>query len=121
MTKEFILYEQAVALKKLGFNEPCFATWVGETLDMSLQIPSNDYFTQAPTFSQAFRFFREEWGLYPHIFSEPNQHFVWCIRWYVDKLQKDIPYESSPTYEEAEQSLLIKLVEIVKTKPTKTC
>lgn len=46
MTKEFILYEQAVALKKLGFNEPCFATWVGEALDMSLQIPSNDYFTQ---------------------------------------------------------------------------
>jgi hypothetical protein len=114
MTKEFIPYEQALALKKLGFNEPCFATWRGEILEMSLQIPSDHYFTQAPTFWQAFRFFREKCGLYPHIFSEPNERFVWCVRWYVDKLQKDIPYESSPTYEEAEHNLLIKLIEIAK-------
>jgi hypothetical protein len=26
MKKEFIPYEQALALKELGFNEPCFAT-----------------------------------------------------------------------------------------------
>ena len=25
MEKEFIPYEQALALKELGFNEPCFA------------------------------------------------------------------------------------------------
>ena len=27
MDKEFIPYEQALALKELGFDEPCFATY----------------------------------------------------------------------------------------------
>lgn len=115
MTQEFVPYEQALALKELGFDEPCLgAYYPGRKLDFSQYIKHGQYTILAPTFSQAFRFFREEYVLYPHIFSEPNHRFVWCIRWYVDKLQKDIPYESSPTYEEAEQNLLIKLIEIVK-------
>jgi hypothetical protein len=28
MEKEFIPYEQALALKELGFDEKCFATWI---------------------------------------------------------------------------------------------
>jgi hypothetical protein len=27
MEKEFISYEQALILKELGFNEPCFGWW----------------------------------------------------------------------------------------------
>jgi hypothetical protein len=27
MKKEFISYEQALALKELGFDEPCFGYW----------------------------------------------------------------------------------------------
>jgi hypothetical protein len=124
LEKEFVPYEQALALKELGFDEPCFGSWETEYAKVPTYTHSCSQFYKnsnhpkgkvtAPTFSQAFRFFREEWGLYPHIFSEPNQHFVWCIRWYVDKLQKDIPYESSPTYEEAELACLRKLIEIVK-------
>ena len=90
--KEFVPYQEALALKELGFDEPCFATWSGETLDMSLQIPSDDYFTSAPTFSQAFRWFREKHGLYPVIFT---------------------PYLESYTHEEAELACLGKLIEIV--------
>ncbi len=30
MNKEFIPYEQALALKELGFDEPCFAWYVSE-------------------------------------------------------------------------------------------
>jgi hypothetical protein len=26
MTKEFVTYKQALALKELGFNEPCFVS-----------------------------------------------------------------------------------------------
>ena len=116
MEKEFVPYELAVKLKALDYDEPCFATWNGETLDMSLQVPSDDYFTKSPTFSQAFRWFREKNRLFPHIFSNEIGTFVWCIRWYVDNEQKDTPYFSSITYEEAELACLDKLIEIVETK-----
>jgi hypothetical protein len=29
MNKEFVPFEEAAALKKLGFNEPCFAIYSG--------------------------------------------------------------------------------------------
>ena len=29
MKEQFIPYEQALELKELGFNEPCFAIWSG--------------------------------------------------------------------------------------------
>lgn len=63
LIKEFVPYDEALALKELGFNEPCFATYNGEVLELSLQIPSDDYFTQAPLYQQAFRFLREKFGL----------------------------------------------------------
>ena len=30
MEKEFVKYEQALALKELGFDEPCFKLWQNE-------------------------------------------------------------------------------------------
>ena len=55
MENEFVSYSQALALKELGFDEPCFATYSGETLDLKIQIQSDDYFTSAPLKQQAFR------------------------------------------------------------------
>ena len=120
MTQEFVNYEQALALKELGFDEPCFGGYDMETLKLWIGYLNDgeqfnrEYYYPAPTFSQTFRFFRERHGLYSHIFSQPNGTFVWCIRWYVDGLQKDIPYQDATTWEEAEFACLIKLIEIVK-------
>jgi len=116
--KEFIPYEEALALKKLGFNETCFATWNGETLDMSLQIPSDDYFTKAPTFSQAFRWFREKYEIYYIIEGSKKfgfQHFI-----YDDKGSYEIKSEETfKNYEEAELACLNKLIEIVEQQKQK--
>jgi hypothetical protein len=92
MQKEFIPYEQALALKELGFDESCFAIWSGiDELNFSItdtvrlyssafsingtqssKFYINDFNSlrvAAPTFSQAFRWFREK---YPNIeFSLP--------------------------------------------------
>ena len=114
MEKEFIPYEQALTLKELGFDEPCFGYRDGGGYLIIKQMPHCVIST--PTFSQAFRWFREKYGLHPHIFSREGGAFIWCVRWYVDGLQKDIPYDSSNTYEEAELKCLKKLIEIVKNK-----
>ena len=67
MEKEFIPYEQALALKELGFNEPCLAQYkkyeVGEAkLDIGfskneliMQFYKLSKFCTAPLYQQAFR------------------------------------------------------------------
>jgi hypothetical protein len=71
MNKEFVPYEEALALKELGFDEPCFA-WYNEhgclLSDLTIGYEVADFlYSQedmineqctAPTFSQAFRWFR---------------------------------------------------------------
>ena len=36
MIKEFIPYQQALALKELGFDEPCFMTYLNGKLDTEI-------------------------------------------------------------------------------------
>ena len=89
MEKEFITYEQALALKELGFNEPCLAHLIGfgdgtiengryKIIQQQVFYP-NDYTTSndkaeelglnpfgmcgVPLFQQSFRFFREKYSL----------------------------------------------------------
>jgi hypothetical protein len=62
MNKEFIPYEQALELKKLGFDEECFKyyTEMG-TLRIKDERPLPPL-TYAPLYQQAFRWFREKYG-----------------------------------------------------------
>jgi len=71
LDKEFVLYQEALALKELGFDEPCFGYWYTEQEDckkVDVQISTVDFlgdepdYILAPTFSQAFRWFREKYG-----------------------------------------------------------
>jgi len=59
--KEFIPYEQALALKALGFDEPCFGYYVIDDkqliIEKWMQHPNQSTWTiNAPTFSQAINF-----------------------------------------------------------------
>jgi hypothetical protein len=78
MDKEFVPYEQALALKELGFNEPCFACY-DELKENKLSLstiysfaPKNatnsnfKFNTYAPLFQQVFKWF-EELGLFTTI------------------------------------------------------
>ena len=75
MKNEFVSYEMALALKELGFNQPCFTYYynVSGKLRTNISIDIDDIWipgsikklgiTLAPTLSQAFNFFSEKYGL----------------------------------------------------------
>ena len=132
MNKEFVPYEEALALKELGFNEPCLASYfhAGKRLHITEYINYGEYTVLAPTFSQAFRLFREKYKLHYSIDYECSQHdnkwgYNYTIYNYNQVVKTNEEYiQSNPiapagewvyeTHEEAELACLKKLIEIVK-------
>lgn len=116
MEREFASYEQAVALKELGFDEECLATYVGEVLDLTLQTLNDDYFTVAPLKQQVFRWFREKYGLEgvvqkSHDYEWYNYH---CYLYGKDVKRYLRDWWEIKTYEEAENACIDKLIELAK-------
>ena len=122
MEKEFVPYEQALALKELGFDEPCLDYFANKIPQNSWSISYNsddknrDFESVArPTFSQAFRWFRDKHNL---IFNLNCYNFVKPIEYHWSIIWNDEAkgHGLVETYEEAEQACLDKLIEICKTK-----
>jgi hypothetical protein len=114
MTKEFIPYQEALALKQLGFDEPCFG-WFASDRTLVKEVTEKTDFTLAPTYSQAFRWFRENYNLFGqvnirtyYIYEISNDGIAIEMVSQYDKLLN--------TYEEAELECLKKLIELVKQK-----
>jgi hypothetical protein len=124
MEKEFIPYKEALALKELGFDEPCFAYYqkssvIGNNTILPINFRDktsnfNDYeysklgvpFYSAPTFSQSFRWFREKHDLFISIDHHENRYSINDLK----------SLRRFNNYEEAELACLNKLIEIIKTK-----
>jgi len=121
MEKEFIPYEQALALKELGFDEPCLAWYGSEDI---FEISGNyknsthtiEYCVSAPLYQQAFRWFREKYKL-SGLIEIGNQEYSFII-FDEEKDSRKITSSMNGTYEEAELACLIKLIEIVKNNET---
>jgi len=73
MLENFITYPQALALKELGYDEPCFGRFMKESNDLLIAhtekyfmsgIDRKEFFTQAPLKSQVFKWFRDEHGIW---------------------------------------------------------
>jgi hypothetical protein len=116
LQKDFIPFELALRMKQLGFDEPCFGIHIIRNSSflekwMPNQKECEIYFGGflAPTYSQAFRFFREKYKKvdYPE-FDYDEQ------KWYCHFDYKG--YVLFNTYEEAELACLEKLCEIVEQK-----
>ena len=122
MKKEFVTYEQALALNELGFDEPCLVFYNGKFLD------STDYnfddgtskdiglCTKAPLKQQVFRWFREKYKLVHEIqFGDGKIWIRYGYNSYVRALELDTNNnEFFHTYEEAENACIDKLIEIAK-------
>ena len=118
MTKEFITYEQALALKELGFDEECIGYFNNSSnkqiklcADMDNENPFN--YIVAPLYQQAFRFFRDKHNLVFNFISYnivKHGEYHWSITWNDEAKASGIV----KTYEEAEQACLDELIEIVK-------
>lgn len=135
MEKEFISYEQALALKELGFDEPCFGKYLSslqsnwKEYELILEMGMNEefednrnvYFLEktcsAPTFSQAFRWFREKYGLF-HSITEYNKDGSLIIEISKDRVEifRKMTNFDFTEYREVELECLKKLIEIVKQK-----
>lgn len=138
MNELFVPYQQSLDMKELGFDEPCFGIHFKEGLNPFLMFASQ-YGKEgasgnggilAPTFSQAFKFFREKYGLRNSImdFIDDETGIEWdyeiaIIGTDLDEKGNYIPlvdYSTDDetrkfkTYEEAELACIIKLIELTK-------
>jgi len=116
MKKEFITYEQALALKELGFDEPCFgywkmSGWLIEEKTRTDGYTHADQLCSASLFQQAFRWFREKYNIISSTRTHFNEEFFYEI--YVDDMN-EITSDYYNTYEEAELACLNKLIELAK-------
>ena len=116
LEKEFVPYEQALALKELGFDEPHFKSYVGisnngDIKDCTYVLCNgklNNDDVSAPTFSQAFRWFREKYGLLSYV----DKCLTDTFRYNLDLNGSMIGLSGHKTHEEAELACLIKLLDI---------
>lgn len=119
MTQEFIPYEQALELKKLGFDEQCLAFYLADTLFTSNDIIYNSTdipVIKAPLYQQAFRWFDENTSFQGFVIASLKEgHFDWEIL-NLDTEEKIECKEYYHTRLEAELACLKKLIEIVKNK-----
>jgi len=127
--KEFVPYQQSLDMKELGFDAQCLKLWEKTILFTSLVDTSEfkrvvaERYCPAPTFSQAFRWFREKHGIFVSIV--PNRYgsldsFIGWIYVPLNGSTKDINVGDYKigfnTPEEAELECLKKLIEITKKK-----
>ncbi len=137
--KEFVPFKIAKAMRDIGFDEPCFA---GFCEDGEFAPPDDELNCfrnrnrsggeiSAPTWRQAFAFFREKHNLdsditkmwrYGYNSLEKNREtfYRWCICDFTLERKKesvdismDSPYQK---HEKAELSCLVRLIELVKEK-----
>jgi hypothetical protein len=121
MDKEFVPYQPSLDMKELGFDEPCFSYYKNDQLSEILEEVINskmrnvnneiDDYISAPTFSQAFRWFREKYKIFPYTYTGNGNLFHYCM--FIK--ERDNQYHSNDLYlsnEEAELECLKKLIEI---------
>ena len=113
--KEFVPYAEALELKQLGFDEPCFGVYA--TKDGYVRKSAYDEIGDAPTYYQAFRFFREKYKLKYCIIP------LVCEQGFSDLYESRIHQEKHSIsiignykiYEEAELACLKEMIKIAKT------
>ena len=131
MEIEFTTYEIALALKELGFEEPCFAIY-GKNEGYLFKIHTDKFdkvdelhFIKSPTFSQAFRFFREKYKLHSCIVLPINKiDYAYEIKNISENIREDFLSEMQSgiiynSYEEAELECIKKLIEMTKEQNVK--
>ena len=128
MKNEFIPYEEALALKELGFDEKCFSHYYRDgdiSRKFHLAPITNDCILvecAAPLYQQAFRWFREEHGIWVTFEYDDcdcvESDICWyvgnCFRYGIGPLFLTNELGDFKTYEQAQLACLKKLIEIVK-------
>jgi hypothetical protein len=135
MKNEFIPFQQALELKELGFDEPCFGKIYADGGSEQLSYPykNSDQIGKvtscsAPLYQQVFRWFREKYNLRGFIGFRPNVKKFDCHVYDMSLSGKEYvkqrtheEFQKDPkvgTYEEAELECTKELISIVKNNET---
>ena len=112
----FCTYEQALALKELGFNEPCLYTYYFDgTVGLEIGWANyniTDELCSRPLKSQVFKWFRDNYKIQSLVQEYLLNTYMYTID---DGINSDISIVGFETYEEAESACIDKLIEIIKT------
>lgn len=119
MKKDIILFKQAFELKQLGFDEECFAFHQAIVPESVHLVPCWEVIQSvlaetdcvAPTYSQAFRWFRDKHKLTSWVYNSDVDKFFYTI---LQNGRIVKAHESFKSHEEAETACLDKLLEIAK-------
>ncbi len=137
---EFVPYEIACSLKKIGFDEECIRYYTTGGLssikaihlsDFSINQNShfNDPICSAPMYQQIFRWFREKHQLFAEIEVDATSYPKYCFstlrftgnpkdlterQWGWDSLLLGTEWTLYRTHQETELECIKKLIEIVK-------
>lgn len=129
MKDEFVTYDQALALKELGFDEKCFSyytrmfSYEKYTIKLCrLEQACNHNLSgfSAPLKQQVFKFFRDKYNIYCKIEREfgINERKLNYVGIYFKGSEKGNSPKNTIigtyTFEEAESKLIDKLIEIAK-------
>jgi hypothetical protein len=133
MKKEFIIYEFAIRLKALGYDEPCY-TWYDSVGNFNYKIDTkfgvnynsnsakHQGIVSAPTWKQAFSWFRDkfediQFEIVPSHWNHKYTGFYHITAGFLNLETMEMSYSVGAggfeTYDEAELACLEKLIEIV--------
>lgn len=126
--KEFIPYEEALFLKEIGFDEFCAHVYF-EDLSGDFFIALKSFYAKnsspeicdnkdivAPSYRQAFSFFREKYKIEPQIESDMLGYAAAIVDRFIPKKYYLKPISLFQTYEEAELACLKRMIELVREK-----
>jgi len=106
--KEFIGYDEALEMQKLGFYEECMCILRNGLIEVDM-----------PTFQQAFRWFRRRFKLDSYVYrtdssSENSLYWGYMIQYGYREKEKRFNCKSFATYEIAEVACLKSLISLAK-------
>lgn len=119
--KLFVPYQEALDMKLLGFDEDCLAKFYFDYLELggtwkNSDFESDSFYSSAPTYSQCFSWFRENYNIHTWIDSKKSDN-LGDVRYFrfmpIFNLSNKINLETLgyyKTYEEAEQECLKQLI-----------
>ena len=132
LEKDFVPYEEALALKELGFDEPCLSYWDDDKVfelnpEFLKGSEMDSTWLTRPTFSQAFRWFRYKYWYTALILCDSFQIVMqlstsktldsktgeYIANYSTQTYHKE---EGLKSYDESELACLKQLIEISKNK-----
>ena len=134
MKEEFVTYNQALALKELGFDEPCLGVWICKIKELHIGLDSLPYnnknsklkkvfeggsnFISSPLKQQVFRWFRDKHNLWfrPDYYDEMREYDYQGSIHQLGRHSSLITLGNCKTVEELEAKCIDELIEMVKNK-----